>query len=117
VQACIRRWLARTRYQKEKWQVAASVVTLQKFVRGWLTRKRIAKLQQQEREAQLLKKQEKIRQRIKKEKDVKMEDGKKEKKNWLRTKLGRKKSSQVIKCFPKQPIIKKKKKKQDLIIE
>lgn len=41
VQACVRRWLAKIRFKKEKWQFAVSVVTLQRHIRGWLSRKRI----------------------------------------------------------------------------
>ncbi|XP_069183192.1 myosin-IIIb [Procambarus clarkii] len=40
VQACVRRWLARVRYQKQKWEMARSVLTLQRYTRGWITRKR-----------------------------------------------------------------------------
>ncbi|XP_063883342.1 myosin-IIIb-like isoform X3 [Scylla paramamosain] len=40
VQACVRRWLARIRVQKEKWALARSVLTLQRFTRGWISRKR-----------------------------------------------------------------------------
>lgn len=39
VQACVRRWLAKIRFKREKWQLAVSVVTLQRHIRGWLTRK------------------------------------------------------------------------------
>lgn len=39
VQACVRRWLARLRFRKQKWQFAVSVVTLQRHIRGWLSRK------------------------------------------------------------------------------
>ncbi|KAG7210389.1 hypothetical protein KM043_011922 [Ampulex compressa] len=39
VQSCVRRWLARIRYKKQKWQFAISVVTLQRHIRGWLQRK------------------------------------------------------------------------------
>ncbi|XP_043279614.1 myosin-IIIb-like isoform X2 [Venturia canescens] len=39
VQACVRRWLAKIRYKKQKWQLALSVVTLQRHIRGWLARK------------------------------------------------------------------------------
>ena len=39
VQACVRRWLAKIRYKKQKWQLALSVVTLQRHIRGWLSRK------------------------------------------------------------------------------
>ncbi|KAG8034288.1 hypothetical protein G9C98_001372 [Cotesia typhae] len=41
VQACVRRWLAKIHYRKEKWQLACSVVTLQRHIRGWLLRKRL----------------------------------------------------------------------------
>ena len=40
VQACVRRWLAKLRFKKQKWQFAVSVVTLQRHIRGWLSRKR-----------------------------------------------------------------------------
>lgn len=40
IQACIRRWLAKTNYKKQKWQLACSVVTLQRHIRGWLSRRR-----------------------------------------------------------------------------
>lgn len=39
VQACIRRWLAKIHFKREKWQLAVSVVTLQRHIRGWLSRK------------------------------------------------------------------------------
>ncbi|KAK7063234.1 Myosin-IIIa, partial [Halocaridina rubra] len=39
VQACVRRWLAKVRYQKQKWELARSVVTLQSYTRGWIVRK------------------------------------------------------------------------------
>lgn len=39
VQTCVRRWLARIRFKREKWQLAVSVVTLQRHIRGWLVRK------------------------------------------------------------------------------
>ncbi|XP_046413203.1 myosin-IIIb-like isoform X2 [Neodiprion fabricii] len=41
VQACVRRWLAKIRYRKQKWQFAVSIVTLQRHIRGWLTRKHL----------------------------------------------------------------------------
>ncbi|XP_050729022.1 myosin-IIIb-like isoform X4 [Eriocheir sinensis] len=41
VQACVRRWLARIRFQKEKWALARSVLTLQRYTRGWISRKRV----------------------------------------------------------------------------
>ncbi|XP_028046513.1 myosin-IIIb isoform X2 [Monomorium pharaonis] len=39
VQACVRRWLAKMKFKKQKWQYAVSVVTLQRHIRGWLSRK------------------------------------------------------------------------------
>lgn len=96
VQACVRRWLARVRYQRAQWQLASSVVTLQRYVRGWLTRRRVAKLEHQQREMQIKKKQEKMR-KLKKEKEAKSKDegNKKEKKNWFKAKLVKRLSSQV----------------------
>lgn len=95
VQACVRRWLARARYQKAKWEVASSVLTLQRFVRGWLTRKRLARLEQEERQNDLKKKKEAARQKAKKEKDGKKNEVKKEKTNWFKNKLMKRMSSQV----------------------
>ena len=57
MQACVRRWLARARYKRAKWQMAHSVMTLQRYVRGWLTRRhyqeqrRLAEQKRQEQEA------------------------------------------------------------------
>lgn len=45
MQACVRRWLAKCWYQKTRWQMARSVVTLQRHVRGWITRKKIKEKQ------------------------------------------------------------------------
>lgn len=45
VQACARRWLARRYFQRLKAQMAISVLTLQRHVRGWLTRKRLQESQ------------------------------------------------------------------------
>lgn len=42
VQACVRRWLAKIHYKQQKWQFAFAIVTLQKYIRGWLSRKRIS---------------------------------------------------------------------------
>lgn len=53
VQACVRRWLARVRYQKERWQLAVSVVTLQRFVRGWLARRRLLEEQRLEEQKRI----------------------------------------------------------------
>ncbi|KAK4296506.1 hypothetical protein Pmani_030996 [Petrolisthes manimaculis] len=39
VQSCVRMWLARVRYEKQKWAIARSVLTLQRYTRGWMIRK------------------------------------------------------------------------------
>ncbi|XP_076374166.1 myosin-IIIb-like isoform X1 [Tachypleus tridentatus] len=39
VQAAARRWLAIQKAKRERWQVAKSVLILQKYARGWLARK------------------------------------------------------------------------------
>ncbi|KAL6425676.1 hypothetical protein ACFW04_009644 [Cataglyphis niger] len=44
VQACVRRWLAKIKFKKQKWQFAVSVVTLQRHIRGWLSRKRMEEM-------------------------------------------------------------------------
>lgn len=44
VQACVRRWLAKMKFKKQKWQFAVSVVTLQRHIRGWLSRKQTAEM-------------------------------------------------------------------------
>ncbi|GAB1869950.1 non-specific serine/threonine protein kinase [Camponotus japonicus] len=49
VQACVRRWLAKIKFKKQKWQFAASAVTLQRHVRGWLSRKRTEEMLAQKR--------------------------------------------------------------------
>ncbi|XP_055693301.1 myosin-IIIb-like isoform X2 [Lutzomyia longipalpis] len=46
VQACVRRWLARTRFLRTRSRMSASAVMLQKHVRGWLTRRRISLLRE-----------------------------------------------------------------------
>lgn len=51
VQACIRRWLARTQYRKNMSRAAISAVTLQKHVRGWLSRRKVHNIKEREREA------------------------------------------------------------------
>ncbi|XP_076234684.1 myosin-IIIb isoform X3 [Calliopsis andreniformis] len=59
VQSCVRRWLARIRFKKQKWQFAVSVVTLQRHIRGWLSRKHLLvemKKKQEEEEANALQK-------------------------------------------------------------
>ncbi|XP_029173409.1 myosin-IIIb-like isoform X2 [Nylanderia fulva] len=49
VQACVRRWLAKIRFKKQKWQFAVSVVTLQRHIRGWLSRKRTKEMMAEKR--------------------------------------------------------------------
>ncbi|XP_014476501.1 PREDICTED: myosin-IIIb-like isoform X2 [Dinoponera quadriceps] len=49
VQACVRRWLAKMRFKKQKWQFAVSVVTLQRHIRGWLSRKHTEEMLAQRR--------------------------------------------------------------------
>lgn len=44
VQACVRRWLARVHYRRTKIRIAKSAMTVQRYVRGWLTRKRIQQM-------------------------------------------------------------------------
>lgn len=59
VQACVRRWLAKIRFRKQKWQFAVSVVTLQRHIRGWLSRKHLLeemKKKQEEEESTVLQK-------------------------------------------------------------
>lgn len=51
VQSCVRRYLAKLRFKREKAKYAESIVTLQKHVRGWLTRRKMNILKErQERE-------------------------------------------------------------------
>lgn len=69
VQACVRRWLARIQYRKNKSRAASSAVTLQKHVRGWLTRRRVLLIKEREREAreqlaQELKRRENFEQKL-----------------------------------------------------
>ncbi|KOB74379.1 putative myosin IIIA [Operophtera brumata] len=47
VQACARAWLARLYVRRLKAQMAISVLTLQRHVRGWITRKRLQERQRQ----------------------------------------------------------------------
>uniref|UniRef100_A0A182WDQ6 non-specific serine/threonine protein kinase n=1 Tax=Anopheles minimus TaxID=112268 RepID=A0A182WDQ6_9DIPT len=69
VQACVRRWLAKAQYKREKQRVALSAVTLQKHVRGWLTRRRMRILKEkQERERERLEQERLEKERLAKEK-------------------------------------------------
>ncbi|KAL6261975.1 hypothetical protein P5V15_007059 [Pogonomyrmex californicus] len=49
VQACVRRWLAKMKFKKQKWQYAVSVITLQRHIRGWLSRKHTGEMLAQKR--------------------------------------------------------------------
>lgn len=49
MQACVRRWLAKMKYKKNKLEAARSAVTLQKHIRGWLTRRKVYALKEQAR--------------------------------------------------------------------
>lgn len=60
VQACVRRWLAKLKYYKNKHRMDSSVVTLQRHVRGWLTRRKIEAVKQREKE---------INERLRRQKD------------------------------------------------
>ncbi|XP_044736982.1 myosin-IIIa-like [Chrysoperla carnea] len=50
-QACVRRWLAMLQYKKLRWNIrqTESAVTMQKVVRGFLTRKRLARQRKENR--------------------------------------------------------------------
>lgn len=50
VQACVRRWLAKLKYKKKRSTAASSAVTLQRHVRGWLTRRKVHAIKERERE-------------------------------------------------------------------
>lgn len=73
VQSCIRRWLAMADFKRKKLRIAESAMTLQRYVRGWLTRKRVThlrnelyqrQLQQQQLKQKQIKEQEKLKQQI-----------------------------------------------------
>lgn len=58
VQACVRRWLARVHYRRTRTRMSQSAMTVQRYVRGWLTRKR---MQQMRSEWELRQKEERLR--------------------------------------------------------
>ncbi|XP_077302736.1 myosin-IIIa-like isoform X2 [Arctopsyche grandis] len=58
-QACVRRWIAMNRYKMIRWKMSKSVLTLQKHVRGWITRKQV-----KEKQKQLFKEREKEKERL-----------------------------------------------------
>ncbi|KAG4070138.1 hypothetical protein HA402_013381 [Bradysia odoriphaga] len=47
VQACVRRWLAKLQYKRNKFEAARNAVTLQRHIRGWLTRRKVHALREQ----------------------------------------------------------------------
>ncbi|XP_062698478.1 myosin-IIIb-like isoform X2 [Aedes albopictus] len=75
VQACVRRWLAKAFVKREKQmaaqRVARSAVTLQKHVRGWLTRRRMNNLLREKQEKERVERErlEKERERLEKERE------------------------------------------------
>lgn len=97
VQACVRRWLAKLRYKKNKYKAASSAVTLQKHVRGWLTRRRIQLIKERERENQ--ERLEKERKRREEEEQQKRENESKAKLAAAKAKIIRKISSQELLPF------------------
>ncbi|XP_058834413.1 myosin-IIIb-like isoform X4 [Topomyia yanbarensis] len=69
VQACVRRWLAKGRIKREKMaRVALSAVTLQKHVRGWLTRRRMNKMLRERQEKERIEQERAEKERIAREK-------------------------------------------------
>ncbi|XP_055600168.1 myosin-IIIb-like isoform X2 [Uranotaenia lowii] len=71
VQACVRRWLAKAMLKRERQQkqrAAVSAVTLQKHVRGWLTRRRMNKLLREKQEKERQEKERLEKERIAREK-------------------------------------------------
>lgn len=68
VQACVRGWLARVEYKRKRLHMVKSALTLQKHVRGWLTRKRVSHIrnewlqQQKQQQQQRLREQEQLKQ-------------------------------------------------------
>lgn len=71
MQACVRRWLAKLRYKKSKFEAARSAVTLQRHIRGWLTRRKVDALKEQARIQKELVEQE--RSKREREERIKME--------------------------------------------
>ncbi|KAK6642740.1 hypothetical protein RUM43_004242 [Polyplax serrata] len=101
VQACVRRWLAKARYRRMKYERAMSAITLQRYVRGWLTRRKVDIRRQLEQQRIAAEKQLKPRGKNKKDKDKKEKDEKEKKRGWLKGKL-MKKSEKESANSPKQ---------------
>lgn len=61
VQACVRRWLACAEYKRERLRMAKCAMTLQRYVRGWLTRKRVTHMRTEWQQQLLLQQQQQQR--------------------------------------------------------
>lgn len=52
VQACVRRWLARVHFKRARSTMTQSAMTVQRYVRGWLTRKRLQQMRNERKQRQ-----------------------------------------------------------------
>lgn len=52
VQACVRRWLARVHFKRARFTMTQSAMTVQRYVRGWLTRKRLQQMRNERKQRQ-----------------------------------------------------------------
>lgn len=52
VQACVRRWLARVHFKRARFTMTQSAMTVQRYVRGWLTRKRLQQMRSERKQRQ-----------------------------------------------------------------
>ena len=59
----MRRWIAKTRFRKMKEEMRLSALTLQKHVRGWLTRKRYLMIKEKQMREQIALEQEQEKER------------------------------------------------------
>lgn len=75
VQACVRRWLAKSRFAKSKEQMDTSAITLQKHVRGWLSRRKARELRE-DRERERLELERIERERMAKEQRIRQKKNK-----------------------------------------
>lgn len=73
-----------------KYERAMSAITLQRYVRGWLTRRKVDIRRQLEQQRIAAEKQLKPRGKNKKDKDKKEKDEKEKKRGWLKGKLMKK---------------------------
>lgn len=86
VQACVRRWLAKLKYKRNRVEAARSAVTLQRHIRGWLTRRKVHALREQAKMQKALVEQA----RIKREQEQRM----------IMEKLGRLEDSLTLSVTP-----------------